>query len=327
VTFAGSQGIPNADGSRLYTQFGIVATAGQRPLTAIDPANPPYLVPAQQGPFFVRFRGDDSGIGPPVPAEPGLELLLEDQERPLATFPCATVFEGALIRTDGSVSDSGSLPADPGERIVALPFDGTLAVLPHQNDTVFIRRFQLDEVLREAAVDYLFVASRPPAGARRGTKYEYAIKAKSSSADVRYSLDSGPPGATISPAGVLTWDVPETGESERHVVIVSLTAGADRRCFHTFSVEVTGTAEGNAKPAAGEFRMWTEHSTGRQVDARVIGFVDGTVHLERRDGQQFTLPITRFCDEDQARIRAAFQPPRSQVSPRPDSAPRRDTAT
>ncbi|MCU0982122.1 MAG: SHD1 domain-containing protein, partial [Pirellulaceae bacterium] len=75
-----------------------------------------------------------------------------------------------------------------------------------------------------------------------------------------------------------------------------------------FSVEVAGSTEGSAKPAAGEFRMWTEQATGRQVDARVTGFVDGTVHLERRDGQRFALPITRFCEEDQTRIRGAFQP-------------------
>ena len=63
----------------------------------------------------------------------------------------------------------------------------------------------VDEMLADAAIDYLFVASEPQTIVQAGDRYEYSIIAKSSTGSVSLSLESGPEGASLSADGQLSW--------------------------------------------------------------------------------------------------------------------------
>lgn len=53
-----------------------------------------------------------------------------------------------------------------------------------------------------------------------------------------------------------------------------------------------------------EFRDWTDQN-GRQMTARLLSApTAGTIKIERKDGQVFTVPLRLFSDPDQAYVRA-----------------------
>src|SRR5206468_3665217 len=56
-------------------------------------------------------------------------------------------------------------------RIWWIPDARVLVTLPASNDVIELTQFDLDDALAKAGVDYLFVASDPPAAARKGERY------------------------------------------------------------------------------------------------------------------------------------------------------------
>lgn len=56
--------------------------------------------------------------------------------------------------------------------------------------------------------------------------------------------------------------------------------------------------------AAGEVRTWTDNQ-GRAIQARLVEILpDGTVKIERADGQMFNLPVAKLSAADQAYVAA-----------------------
>jgi hypothetical protein len=299
--FVGHRAVFNADGSRVYGQRGVYTLDGQRQLETIDPTIPAYTVPALQGPFFARYTAQEFGTSSRPAAEARIQLFLEDQERALATLPAASVFEGELIGREGGGG------VDVGERMFFAPSDGILAVLPLKNNVVHLHRFDLDTLLAEAAVDYLFVASDPRRIAQAGERYEYSMVAKSSTDSVELSLESGPEGARLSGDGKLTWQVPLNWERTEETVIIKISNGRDVERFHSFIIQVEPSAS-DAPEVPTAFRNWTERATGRQIEAKLIEVVGEAVQLERRDGRQFIVPLNRLSNEDNAFARDSQKP-------------------
>ncbi len=53
-----------------------------------------------------------------------------------------------------------------------------------------------------------------------------------------YKLESGPPGMTVTPQGMLRWPVPATFADKTADVIVSVKDGSGQEIFHTFALSV-----------------------------------------------------------------------------------------
>ena len=54
-----------------------------------------------------------------------------------------------------------------------------------------------------------------------------------------------------------------------------------------------------AKPEQTDFRTWTDVSGKHRTEAAFIGFENGQVRLEKRDGARITIPIDRLAEADQ----------------------------
>ena len=52
-------------------------------------------------------------------------------------------------------------------RIFLIPSAKVLITIPETNDRLVLHRFDLDAALDKSGVDYLFVMSEPPSGARK----------------------------------------------------------------------------------------------------------------------------------------------------------------
>jgi hypothetical protein len=290
--FLGHRAVFNADGSRIYGQRGVYSVDEQRELESIDTTILAYMVPALQGPFFARYTAREFGTSSRPAAAAHFQLFIEDQERALATLPASSLFHGKLIGRDG---DGG---VDVGERMFFSPAEGILAVLPLTNDVIRIHRFKLDTLLADAAIDYLFVISAPQTVAQAGERYEYQVVAKSSTGSVELSLETGPDGASLSSDGKLSWQVPHSNERSDETVIIKV-SNSNAEQFHSFVIQVIPSAPEDPE-ATDAFREWTEPATGRKIEARMIEIVDEVVRLERTDGREFVVPISRLSDEDKS---------------------------
>jgi len=57
-----------------------------------------------------------------------------------------------------------------------------------------------------------------------------------------------------------------------------------------------------------DYKTWTSND-GVSIEAKIVAVQDGSVLLERADGAEFTVPVTRFSDDDQIKILSWTPPP------------------
>ncbi len=99
-----------------------------------------------------------------------------------------------------------------------------------------LHRLDLTAALEKTGIDYLFVTSLPPASATPGSTLSYAIAVQSRRGGLRYTLDSGPPGMTLSDDGKLQWSVPAGQPAGRQGVIVTITDASGQEILHAFDI-------------------------------------------------------------------------------------------
>ncbi|MBO0700882.1 MAG: hypothetical protein J2P46_20975, partial [Zavarzinella sp.] len=228
--------IPGPDGRTLYgkgLRYPPDLRAAGNPRE--NPNNSGWLIPAVQGEYFLSVRSQQAARG--------------------ARFDAARkTTADILVGADGkSILNIGELPNFelPGGRgktfdqfLALIPEAKVLAIVPTKNrDRLTLIRADLDSALSKAEFDYLFVTSRPPTTAVKGEAYKYTVVTKSKKGGIKVTLESGPKGMAVTPAGVVTWDVPKNfAESEVGVILKVGDAGG-KELFHSFRVAVRSKAE------------------------------------------------------------------------------------
>jgi serine protease Do len=125
------------------------------------------------------------------------------------------------------------------KRIHYYPLAGLLVTVGAEQDRLILRRVNLVDELDRSGADYLVVLSQPPA-AKAGSKFSYKLGIRSKAGGVKLSLESGPDGLSVSPAGVVTWDVPSQPDGPEFNVVVTLRDASGQEVFHTFTIRVVG---------------------------------------------------------------------------------------
>jgi hypothetical protein len=135
-------------------------------------------------------------------------------------------------RNDLDVADIGNGPTELtyDKRAHLLPDAKLFVTIPTTNDRVILQRLDIDETLDNSGLDYLFVTSRAPLTATKGTTYQYEVKVRSRKGGVRYKLESGPQGMQIDADGKLSWPVPAgfTDRETNATIAVTDAAGQER---------------------------------------------------------------------------------------------------
>jgi len=224
----GLYALPTADGQRLLTKAGIVH--GAFSLLETPLLKNAYLVPAM---------------------EPGLLVALRTAgKRELPHFyvgrlELPAMAEAAVFTEDGkrlfSWNDLPELkPASDlfwEKRVFYYPRAGLLVTLGAAKDQLLLRRLDLAGQLEKSAEDYLFVLSRPPA-AKPGALFSYKLDIRSRKGGVKVKLNSGPAGLKVTPAGLVTWQVPAKPDDSQPDVVLTVSDSSGREMFHTFTVAV-----------------------------------------------------------------------------------------
>jgi len=197
-----------SDGLLIYTTVGI----DTQDMIPVDPNEfgGHSCLPVQGGSFFLTIDG------------PSISLYTTTDKRLLLTLP--------------KLEELGGDYWDIEKQIFLVPAAKLLVTIPSSRDRLFLRRFDLVAQLNKSGIDYLFVSTIPPAVFHKGQIYAYQMDVKSKHGGVKYILDSGPPGMTLSKTGRLQWAVSPGETSAEEHVIVRVQDSTGQEIYHTFRI-------------------------------------------------------------------------------------------
>jgi hypothetical protein len=167
-----------------------------------------------------------------------LAVLLPGVETPL----------GSIEGIEEAMPEIWQPEMGPEKRLHLIPSARRIVFLPRGDDCLVLYRFDPAKELARAAASGPVVLSQPPVAAPRGTRLAYQLKVLARGRVGRYRLEDGPPGMSLSAAGLLTWDVPQNQEGRETGALLSVADGAGREAFHGFWLMHPGQAPAQAKP-------------------------------------------------------------------------------
>ncbi|MCA9020995.1 MAG: hypothetical protein KDA74_12690, partial [Planctomycetaceae bacterium] len=220
--------LPGPDGNHIFAS-GVVLTKDLMPvnqnLRSMYPSSDPSLLVQREG----STKRD-------------VKIYASGETEPLVTIPDVWKNETQSYQSMMG-SDSRYMQA------YYIPQAETLAFLPEMRNQIHLHRVKLDQLLKDRKKDYFFIQSQPFKTAARGEKYEYTLEVKSNQTPLKYQIDSGPEGMTVSDAGVVTWAVPNDFKNDQASVIVSVTNPAGKSMYHSYLLSINGKmSAGSAAP-------------------------------------------------------------------------------
>jgi len=231
---------PSADGTVIYTTKGPYSNMAE-PLNAKEEPKSHYHFAAEAAGYYLAYRTDGKS------SRAMLQLCAQGSTDVLATLkdiPWIPLKDMSSNRVKWAL-----------DRPYFLPKSDAVVLFDAAHSRLTIHRFSIDEALGQNDADFLVLGSVPPTTAVVGKPFEYQLTARSNRKELKYRLDAGPPGMTMSPTGLLIW-TPDGGALGQHDVAVSVSHDAPREAAQTFQVTVVATAAaamnvaGATQPAA-----------------------------------------------------------------------------
>jgi hypothetical protein len=233
--------IPGPDGRTLFTGAGIY-TSELKPLGQIKPVlgglnNPQtQMLPALQGELWLSFSIPAGVRGT---ASYTVQLHMGRENRPLLNFSDLDgVDEEDPLKRINEWRPGHKARLGIDQRVFLLPAAKLLVTIPLSADKLFLRRFDLDDILEKSGIDFLYVVGQPVAIANQGKLYTYDVVVKSKKGGVGYKLEIGPPSMEISKQGKLTWNVPKDFKDNSVDVVLAISDTSGQEILHNFSISV-----------------------------------------------------------------------------------------
>jgi hypothetical protein len=211
---------PSADGRYVYSPAGIfnAQTTAIKRQTGNERT---IMIPAVHGPLYCRVFPDR------------LTVHIAGDDRIFAT-----------VSNMDKHFDKDAHPV----HIAKTKLDKNLLFIPNANlflklstslDLLTAVEFDVSKALSESNLNYLIPTSIPVVKAAVGQAYSYPIKVLASSKAIKYQLESGPTGMTVSPQGVVSW-TPDANSPAKNQIIVHITDDKGEAAFHSFPLLVQG---------------------------------------------------------------------------------------
>lgn len=298
------------------------ASANGRVFTLRDLHNAASLVVNQN--TARKFKNTFSG-GYPIPSADGKTIYhnrrvynseMKPQASPLNWFGI-TSSSGDLFLTRGENEKSSTLlimqPGDPdpilsvpeigepiygkyyslfkagetGYRLYFIQDAKTLIFLPSSNSEIVLYRLDLERALEESGKDYFLVISQPPLSAERGTKFTYPLQVKAKPAQVKFKVNLGPEGMTVSPQGQVEWQVPRDLIEEQTDVVLSISNPSGKEILQTFRLDIQGEKVATDLPAE---TAVTPQTAEIKTDSKYTALPSITPVQFKGDQKQINLP-------------------------------------
>jgi hypothetical protein len=233
----------SANGSLIFFE-GRIYDGMMQPLPTVK--NYTNMLPTSDPRFFIAVKGEQDSAKE-------IAICSVGDRKILAEIPDIGALGGWTAVGDlprvATVNEAAAGNGEP--RVVFLPNEKIIATISEGNKEILIRPFDLAAVMDKAG-DYLFVDSFPPTTeALPGKPFQYQAHAVSKKGKIKYELQTGPTGMTVSADGKVSWTVPAdfTGNAS---VIVSVTDSTNQSAYHSFTLAgPPGTKTAVAPPTGG----------------------------------------------------------------------------
>ena len=214
--YGGSFALPSADSRFIFTPSAILSRAIAA--TKVPALGGAYIVPASEPGYFLALAN--------VGAYDRVTDKLDSGQAAVYNYDHRLLFSlGGL----DELKSGSHLRWE--QRIHYYPLAGLLITIGGEQDRLIVRRVKLIDELEKSGADFLVVLSQPPA-AKAGSPFSYKLDVRSKAGGVKVSLESGPDGLTVSPEGLVTWNVPSQLETRESNVIVALHDASGQEVFH-----------------------------------------------------------------------------------------------
>ena len=234
---------PTADGDMIFRNGATITTGDLKPVSA-DTLRGSVLLATESPAFFLSFRpGDPKDTAAEPQFQPNSRYAANHQSSQVAicsAADCRALYTVRGLEPMGGGIRSGYFQAEP--RIRYLPKEQLIVTVPESNDGVVVRQFDLAAALKKSHAPFLFVVSKPLGRAEIDKDYRYSMEVLSGSGGVKYALESGPEGMTISTEGEVHWKVPADAAGTNRPVVVSLADAGGKEAFHSFTIAVAPAA-------------------------------------------------------------------------------------
>ncbi|QDU47914.1 hypothetical protein [Gimesia panareensis] len=249
--------IPGPDGNHLFVR-GVVMDRGLTPVYQ----ELKYLYPSMDPNLLVHRKPG---------SKRDVKIYMLGDTEPLVIIP--DVWETEHHINESMMSSDGRYM-----KAFYIPQAETLVYLSETKSRIHLHRIKLDQILKDRQENYFFIQSQPVRTAARGKQYEYALEVKSNQTPLKYQIDSGPAGMTVSDAGVVSWTVPRDFENDQETVIMTVTNSAGKSLYHPYLLSITGKAPARSASPPVPARM------------QLVRFDSKTVRDRLDRASQITLP-------------------------------------
>jgi hypothetical protein len=212
---------PSADGNTVYGMGDMCTPGGKRLGQAAGGHR--YYVPAVHGPLVLAIT--DKVDRHDTHRGFSLAVHAPRDTRPMFHLPTFEAIRTLFVPNVGWQIDS---------HVFFIPQAKVVAVLPLTADRIVLYKVDVDAELAKTELDYLFVASQPPAVVP-GKRFEYPIDAKAKKGGLKYKLDFGPDGLAVGADGKVTWDAP-ADFTKPVSVAVTISDKSGQEMIHTFEL-------------------------------------------------------------------------------------------
>jgi V8-like Glu-specific endopeptidase len=226
------QVVPNSSGDQIFTGKGIYTNELKR----IFPQYSGHFIPAITGSYFFGMnRGkSDRHSSHHNQGYTSMNVFSLGTDTALAkhSFPK----EAGTLSPSMGFSQKTDFTLD--KRINFHPSLNRIVYIPTSNDKLVVQVFSIESILRKSGIDYLFVSSQALLSTTPNRNYKYQIKVLSKSGGVKYVLESGPSGMTVSSKGLVSWSTPRDFTEEESVIIL-IKDSSGQEVYHSFTIKPT----------------------------------------------------------------------------------------
>jgi hypothetical protein len=231
-SFNGRWAQPTADASLILRFSGGMYTSDLQVIASSFEGA--VLLPTEDRRFFLAVR-PQSGLkerpGGRKKAASQATICTTADRRPIVTIENLEPVTTSMIPTFW-----GHVGGEP--RVRYLPTAGVLLTLPETNDRVILRPLDLAQTLKRSGEDYLVVLSAPLTRAPTDSLYTYQLEVLSKAGGVRYALETGPKGMTVSGSGMVRWTIPPRQDGQVVHVVLAVRDASGKELFHAFDIQV-----------------------------------------------------------------------------------------
>ncbi len=224
--------VPRVDGHVIFTPQEVFTP---ELVSIFQPENPSFtnnlpLVPARQANFFIRLQDHNFVKSRPEGAKGSgdIQFYFGGQPLPFVTW---TDFEGVF---GPALFAPKALTAE--QRYLLLPDAKLLVTIPSSNDRLELYKFDAEDLLTRTGKDYLFITSSPATSTLKDGVFAYQLAVRSRKGEVKYKVDAGPKGMTVSTDGKVTWNVPADYNMLETQATVAVSDASGQQRKHTFKI-------------------------------------------------------------------------------------------